>query len=57
MTGSTMQGRCWLTAKGYRALGHHVPDDVADHEVIIPATAPPPVGPNVKRPRWWRRSR
>lgn len=56
MTGSTLGGRSWLTAKGYRALGHQVPDDVDDNEAIVlrPSATPRPA--NRPRRRFFRRS-
>lgn len=29
-----MTGRCWLTARAARALGHDVPDDINDDEAV-----------------------
>lgn len=43
MSGIQLEGRMWLTAKGYRALGFPIPADVDDNEVItLTAAAPPP---------------
>lgn len=42
MADNQIEGRSWLTAKGYRYLGHPIPDDIPDDEVIVFATAPPP---------------
>lgn len=53
MTGTSMDGRSWITAAGYRALGHHVPDDVDDNEVILAIPASPSATP--KPTSWWRR--
>lgn len=38
-----LRSRAWLTAKAARLLGHDVPDDIQDDEVVIftaPRSAP-----------------
>lgn len=55
MAGDGMNGRAWLTAKGYRALGYQLPDDVDDHQVVVLITESHRASSTPARQRWWKR--
>lgn len=58
MAGTTLQGRSWVTAKGWRALGWPIPDDIADDEVVTPVPTLEPRSVETTAGRsWWRRRR